>query len=313
MRSATWRDARAKLMRHLVLQALVTCIAGQVAAAQPGRDLLQKAVSQLQGNATNDALRERIIQIALELKPSPAIPEEAERRMVRGRRAFVTAKVAADYEDAAREFEQAALAAPWYGDAYFNLGKALDKAERHDDALRNLHFAQLAMPGDGEVRTLIYEVEYNRDRLKKNGTALQGLWGETGLLKSGSRESLPCGPISQWWQLRQPAPGHIEMWVTRWLGPDNSGCREYAAGTDDILPFAGKIDAHVAGQRIDGRIHVRGYKCPDHDYDVVGEVSADAILMTLKFVLQYEQLRSYPNPCGRIDNPFEITLELRRQ
>ena len=136
-----------------------------IANAESPREQLNQMVQQLQKTPGDNALREKIIKLARTMKPALAIPEEAERRMVRGAAAFKGAKsVAADYRDAAKEFEQATLAAPWYGDAYFNLGVAQDKAENYEAALRSLRLAQLASPEVKEIKALIYEVEYRNEK-----------------------------------------------------------------------------------------------------------------------------------------------------
>jgi tetratricopeptide (TPR) repeat protein len=132
-------------------------------AASP-REQLQQMVEQLQKNPADNALREKIIKLAQEIKPAPAVPEEAERRMARGTAAFKVAKSTADYGDAVREFEQSTLAAPWYGDAYHNLGVAQDKAGQHEAALRSLKLALLASPDSKEIKGIIYEVEYRIER-----------------------------------------------------------------------------------------------------------------------------------------------------
>lgn len=134
------------------------------ANAESPREQFRQMVGQLQQSPSDDALREKIIKLARQLKPAPAIPEEAERRMVRGTAAFKGAKSAADYRDAAKEFEQATLAAPWYGDAYLNLGVTQDKAENYEAALRSLKLALLASPNDKEIKALVYEVEYRNER-----------------------------------------------------------------------------------------------------------------------------------------------------
>jgi hypothetical protein len=132
--------------------------------AQSPREQLQQMVEQLQKSPGDNALRERIIKLALTLKPAPALPTEAERRMARGAVAFKTATSPADYKDAINEFTAAVLAAPWHGDAYFNLGLAQDKAGDLDGALRSLKNAELALPGNKEVTTLIYQVEYRKEK-----------------------------------------------------------------------------------------------------------------------------------------------------
>lgn len=133
--------------------------------AQSPREVLKQMVEQLQKTPTDNALREKIIKLAISIKPALAIPEEAERRMARGAAAFKGAKSAANYQDAAKEFEQATLAAPWYGDAYYNLGVAQDKAENYEAALRSLKLAQWALPDSKDIKALIYEVEYRREKL----------------------------------------------------------------------------------------------------------------------------------------------------
>ena len=135
-----------------------------VANAESPREQLNGLVQQLQKNPDDDALRAQIIKLAKTLRPQPSIPDEAERRMVRGTEAFKEAKSATDYQAAVTEFQQATLAAPWDGDAYFNLGVAQDKAEQYDAALRSLQLAQLASPTSKDVQDLIYKVQYHNEQ-----------------------------------------------------------------------------------------------------------------------------------------------------
>ena len=132
--------------------------------AQTSREELQQLVERLQHSPADTALREQIIKLALTLKPAPVLPPEAERRMVRGSAAYKGATAVTDYQDAAKEFEQATLVAPWYGDAYFNLGVTQDKAGNYEAALRGLKLARLASPDSKEIQTLIYEVEYRQEK-----------------------------------------------------------------------------------------------------------------------------------------------------
>jgi tetratricopeptide (TPR) repeat protein len=135
------------------------------ANAQSPREELQQMVEQLQQTPNDNALREKIVKLALTLKPEPVLPPEAERRMVRGSAAFKGATSVTGYQDAVKEFEHATLAAPWSGDAYFNLGVSQDKAENYEAALRSLKLARLASPDSKEIQTLIYEVEYRQEKI----------------------------------------------------------------------------------------------------------------------------------------------------
>lgn len=125
---------------------------------------LNQLVTQLRANPNDTALRERIIKLAQEIKPSPGLPEEAARRMARGTAAFQDAKSATDYQISAREFDAATNAAPWLADAYFNLGMAQDKAGDYSAAIRSLKLAVLADPQSRETKSLLYQVEFRLEQ-----------------------------------------------------------------------------------------------------------------------------------------------------
>ncbi len=165
-------------MKHCLLAILVGFILGtpflfaqtNAPAASP-RDQLQQLTTQLQKSPDDRALREKIIALARTLVPAPALPDEAERRMARGTEAFKEAKSPDNYRDAVKEFQQATLAAPWSGDAYFNLGLAQDKAEDFEGSLGSLKLAQLASPDSKDVKDLYYKVEYQRDKAAEQDSA----------------------------------------------------------------------------------------------------------------------------------------------
>ncbi|MGI9077137.1 MAG: hypothetical protein ACR2G6_07395 [Gemmatimonadaceae bacterium] len=123
-------------------------------------------VAQFQTEPTPDAACE-IILLAKEIQPAPAIPAVADRHMQRGIAAFKDATAPADYMDAAKEFELATLAAPWYGDAYYNRGVALDKARQPAIALGVLKFAQLILPESREVQSLIDQVQWRVEKQQR--------------------------------------------------------------------------------------------------------------------------------------------------
>lgn len=151
------------LSKFIIVASTLLALASSVYAQSP-REQLQQLTIQLQQTPTDNALRERIIKLAVEIKPAPEIPEETERRMVRGAVAFKSATSVAGYQEAAKEYEQATVAAPWYGDAYYNLGVAQDKAGSYKAALRSLKLALLTSPDSKELKALIYEVEYRDEK-----------------------------------------------------------------------------------------------------------------------------------------------------
>jgi tetratricopeptide (TPR) repeat protein len=152
----------------------------QIEQAGKLREALTHYVAALQaapeGSDADQRLRRQIISTALGLKPPLAVPEEAERHMARGRAAVTAARDSKDFEDAIAEFKQAVRAAPWMAAGYYNLGVVQDKAGHYSDAIKNLGLYLLAAPTASdakEVRSLIYEAEYRRDKAKKEAATHQ--------------------------------------------------------------------------------------------------------------------------------------------
>jgi tetratricopeptide (TPR) repeat protein len=130
-------------------------------------------VGQLQKSPDDQALREKIIELALTLDPSPAVPEEAKRFMARGIAAIKSANESGDFTDAVAEFQKAALAAPWLANVYNNLGIAQDKAGQYAEAISSLKLYLLAAPAANdaeEVKSLIYEIEYREEKAARQSS-----------------------------------------------------------------------------------------------------------------------------------------------
>jgi len=226
-------------MKFLALSFGVLIMANAANAASP-REQLKQAVELSQKSPSDNALREKVINLALKLKPAPVAPEEAERRMMRGTAAFKGAKSVADYQNAVNEFEQATLAAPWYGDAYLNLGMAQDKAGNYDASLRSLKLAQLALADNKDVRTLISQVEH---RSKEAQTI---------------KENAAKGPAMVRIPDKNYEIGKYEVTQAEWRAvmgnnPSNFGtcgdtCPVEQVNLDDIQTFLQKLNAKTGRQ-----------------------------------------------------------------
>jgi tetratricopeptide (TPR) repeat protein len=107
----------------------------------------------------NPTLREEIVNLVTTMRPAPPIPEEALRYFVEGNVFLKAAKNAADYKLAINTYKKALIEAPWWGDAYNNLGIALNAAERREDAKQALQLYLLTKPADAsKAQTKIYEL-----------------------------------------------------------------------------------------------------------------------------------------------------------
>lgn len=165
-----------KTVSHIVILALAIFVSMASAQAQSPREQLTQMVEQLQNTPTDNALRERVIKLAQTVKPGPAVTEEVQRRMARGEAAFESAKDSSGYDNALREFQAAANAAPWFANAYFNLATAQEKAGKAKEAMESFRFYLLAAPEGkdvAEVKKRIYKLEYAAEQTAAQATAEQ--------------------------------------------------------------------------------------------------------------------------------------------
>lgn len=91
---------------------------------------------------------------------------EAKRHFDRGVAAVEMAKSPADYEAAIKEFNQAINLAPDWADAYYNLGKVQEQAEKFADAIASFRqYLRLAPnASDAEaVKSLINKLQYKAE------------------------------------------------------------------------------------------------------------------------------------------------------
>jgi tetratricopeptide (TPR) repeat protein len=115
---------------------------------------------------TRESLRELIIRESQKVLPPPLVPEEANRHYSYALAAIEDFKSTPDpakLSDAADQLGLALRLAPWWPEAYFNLGVVLENAERYTDAARALNLYLEAAPNAPDataVRQKIYQLEY---------------------------------------------------------------------------------------------------------------------------------------------------------
>jgi tetratricopeptide (TPR) repeat protein len=162
------------------LSLLLAALLALPASAATTRRQFDRAVAGVKASPRNMALRERVIELSKQLRPAPAIPEEAKRRLEKGLGAVADAKLDEDYLVAAAEFEAASVAAPWWGDPYHHLGVVYEKAKQPAQALAALRLALAVDPEDKDVKSLLARVEHGGAGKKDAPPlALEGLWTES--------------------------------------------------------------------------------------------------------------------------------------
>ena len=162
----------------LIMMMLVTLLLPGIATASKKSgasvDTLMEQVDELKKNPADHALREKIIKLASGMKPAPAVPEDAERSVIRGTSHFQKATDANGYKKAIAEFKSAVNAAPWFGLAYYNLGVVQEKAGFYAEAIDSLKLYLLAEPNAKnarDVKNKIYALEVDAEDLQAGKNA----------------------------------------------------------------------------------------------------------------------------------------------
>ena len=114
------------------------------------RELLGHLTAQLKDSPDDKVTRRYVLKLASELKPAPTIPEEARKHFVEGTAIVKAAKNPAQQALAA-EFGEALKVAPWWGDAYYNLGVA-QSCRKYNETEQAFNFYLLANPSAAEKR-----------------------------------------------------------------------------------------------------------------------------------------------------------------
>lgn len=166
-----------KALGLMLVQLLAMCTC--VSAATPGEQFAQM-LELLKITPKDDSLRENIVRLGKELKPAPAIPEAARRALVRGNTALEAATGPDDYVRAARNYEEAAGLAPWWGAAYLSLARVQDLQLDYRSAQRNVHIYMVAIASPEEARKAqdyLYELEYKQERADKTRSENDSKYG----------------------------------------------------------------------------------------------------------------------------------------
>lgn len=259
------------------------------AYAQSPREQLSKLVTQLQSNPGDTALRERIIKLAQEIKPPPAVPEEVERRLGRGQAAFEVAREPADFDKAVAEFTAASNEAPWLGAAYYNMGVALEKAKKYREAMASFRLYTLASPGASdasEIRQRIFKLEY----LAEQGASVAHDISRkfVGTYKPdwpGTAHLLPSGRPMEYWRI-DVVDEKLNIYQSRQMNY-YQGRGEVEVSIDANVP---RFVMVVDGANLRGRFYrnaTPGFSCPSEEGDARGQVTDQGRRIELSFTYRH--------------------------
>lgn len=129
------------------------------------RETFNRVMANYKDRIMSDDIRHPFVVLSAKLKPAPAVPEVARKYLVRGNALLQDAKKPGEARVAIQEYRNALLAAPWWGDAYFNLSKAQELAGDFDSAVTSMQYYLLTEPQDKqEAQDRLYAIEAKRDK-----------------------------------------------------------------------------------------------------------------------------------------------------
>ena len=131
----------------MIVSALLYVLIPQRIYAQGTKDSLNQFVATLQNNPNDSALRTKIILMTQAIKPAPSISDEAREKYVMG----ITLRDDKEYELAISNINKALLIAPWWGNAYKELGLTLEITKKYDDAIRAYQFYLKTLSDDETI------------------------------------------------------------------------------------------------------------------------------------------------------------------
>lgn len=138
---------------------------------------LQTLTLELQKTPTDNALREKIIKLAGKTKPD--IPEEARKYFIEGSTIAQMAKTPEQQRVAAQSFTEALKFAPWWSDAYYNLGVSQELSEQYDEAEKSFGLYLLCNISKKEKRDVqdrIYMLAAKKKMAKSAEPDFTGVW-----------------------------------------------------------------------------------------------------------------------------------------
>lgn len=144
------------------------------AAGDPARALERyTAALQFQADKSGDSrLRSKVFKSVGMLGSAPEIPQRARTRASKATAYIKAADSDADYEHAKQELWEALKLAPWWADAYVNLGLVEEKLRHYESAVYSLNLYLQAAPDASDaasIRDKIAEFEVRQEKAARTG------------------------------------------------------------------------------------------------------------------------------------------------
>lgn len=255
---------------------LVFSLVWRPAIAQQGSsfDELKKDTMQLQQNPNDDALRTKIIQLAVRLDMKPAIPPEMDELAGKAKFIISHANTDADYAEAADAYVKASLLAPWVPENYSNAGVAYEKAKRYSDAVRFFQFYVLAAPDAPDAKAAREHIGGLKYAIEKDAA------DKAAAEDQARRKDEAIRSLNGYWVCQSGCQGFPTVSVSN---------GSFRANVND-WSLQGTLDGlHVSGTAVQAGWHDEKYNCniPATNHSMTGTIRDDGNLILKTEITTY--------------------------
>jgi hypothetical protein len=183
------------------------------------------------------------------------------------------------------EFDQAALKAPWHGDAYYNAGIAYSKAGDHSTAISRFKLYLLTSPSPSDqkdAKAKLFEEEFLLEKTVKFDSRVMGRWTR---MEGGTIFYMGQKRYEDWIIMPKGA-GAFEMYRTHsWeKALDSAGQRHLTfnfAVNGDVLEGSSTWDGSWGDRN--------GQLCDPITSKLTGAQSGDGQRINIKFQMRYKE------------------------
>lgn len=121
------------------------------AIAKNPQSALAESASALQRRPYDEALGEKVFKLAASLPALPPVPEEARQLFLQASALMKQANIPDDFVKPIELLEKALVIAPWWGNAYYNLSRALELSGQYDEAVKQLNYYIELSPSEADA------------------------------------------------------------------------------------------------------------------------------------------------------------------
>lgn len=122
------------------------------AQARDPRNIFAANLNAFQQSPRDESLREKVIQLAISLPEPPPIPEEARQMFLLATSQIKQASGPPSLAQPIGLLRKALKIAPWWGNAYYNLSRALEMSGQYDEAMKQLKYYLELKPSEADAQ-----------------------------------------------------------------------------------------------------------------------------------------------------------------